>query len=121
MPGEVYREFCLTLRLPETMHERLEAARKATGKNSIDEIALEALEAYLRTLAGHAALQRLTPRQREVLEMIASGDRTREIARKLNISVKTVEMHRAQLMETLELRNIADAVRFAVRAGVISP
>jgi DNA-binding NarL/FixJ family response regulator len=121
MAGANARDFSLTLRLSEPTYLRLQELRRATGRNSVDEVALEAIDGYLRTLASPAALERVTPRQREVLKLIAEGDKTREIARKLNISVKTVEMHRAQLMETLELRNIADVVRFAVRAGVISP
>jgi DNA-binding NarL/FixJ family response regulator len=121
MAGETEAVFCLSLRLPGTMRRRLEELRQARGKGSVDEVALEAIESYLQGIAGHAALLRLTPRQREVLQLIAQGDKTREIARKLDISVKTVEMHRSQLMETLELRNIAEVVRFAVRTGVISP
>jgi DNA-binding NarL/FixJ family response regulator len=108
------------LRLPQRTYQRLEELRQVSGKNSVDEVAVEAIESHLRTFAARSALKRLTPRQREVLPLIAEGDKTREIARKLKISVKTVEMHRAQLMETLELRNVADVVRFAVRAGVIS-
>jgi RNA polymerase sigma factor (sigma-70 family) len=120
MVGDNVRDFPLSLRVPEPMYRRLEELRQATGKKSIEAVALDAIDAHLRTVAAHAALERLTPRQREVLQLIAEGSKTREVARKLNISVKTVEMHRAQLMETLELHNIAEVVRFAVRAGVIS-
>lgn len=65
-------------------------------------------------------LSNLTPRQREVLAMIAEGHTTNDIARQLQLSVKTVESHRAQLMERLGIRNIAGLVRFAIRAGLVS-
>jgi len=61
----------------------------------------------------------LTPRQREVLEMIAKGLSTKDIARALKISAKTVETHRAQLMERLKIYDIAGLVRYAIRAGLV--
>jgi DNA-binding NarL/FixJ family response regulator len=64
---------------------------------------------------------RLTPRQREVLRLIAEGLSTKEIAFKLGLSVKTVETHRAQLMERLEIRDVAGLVRFAIRSGLVDP
>ncbi len=66
------------------------------------------------------SLDRLTPRQREVLQLVAEGATTKEIGRKLGLSVKTVEMHRSQLMETLDIHDIAGLVRYAIRMGVIS-
>jgi len=61
----------------------------------------------------------LTPRQREVLKMIAKGYSTKDIARALEISAKTVETHRAQLMERLQIFDVAGLVRFAIRTGLI--
>jgi DNA-binding NarL/FixJ family response regulator len=61
----------------------------------------------------------LTPRQREVLEMIAKGYSTKDIARTLEISAKTVETHRAQLMERLQIFDVAGLVRYAIRTGLI--
>jgi len=61
----------------------------------------------------------LTPRQREVLRMIAEGMTTKAIARALQISVKTVETHRTQLMDRLDIRDVASLVRYAIRAGII--
>ncbi len=63
----------------------------------------------------------LTPRQRETLQLIAEGHTTKEIARRLNISVKTVETHRTQLMKQLDLHDVAGLVRYAVRTGLVSP
>lgn len=62
----------------------------------------------------------LTPRQREVLQFIAEGKTTKEIARRLGISVKTVEGHRAQLMQALDIHEVAGLVRYAIRMGIIT-
>jgi DNA-binding NarL/FixJ family response regulator len=61
----------------------------------------------------------LTPRQRQILQLIAEGHGTRQIAERLHVSVKTVETHRAQLMERLGIRDVAGLVRFAIRTGMI--
>jgi DNA-binding NarL/FixJ family response regulator len=63
----------------------------------------------------------LTPRQREVVQLIAEGSSTREIARQLRISVKTVETHRAQLMDRLDIHDVAGLVMYAIRVGIIRP
>lgn len=65
--------------------------------------------------------ERLTPRQREVLQLIAEGHTTRQIAQTLSIRVKTVETHRAQLMDRLDIHDIAGLVRYAIRVGLVSP
>ncbi|MFL5802376.1 MAG: response regulator [Roseiflexaceae bacterium] len=70
--------------------------------------------------APHPA-ERLTPRQREILQLIAAGHTTKEIAQRLDISVKTVEMHRAQLMDRLGIHDIAGLVRYAIRTGLVAP
>jgi len=62
----------------------------------------------------------LTPRQRQVLQLIAEGRSTKEIAYHLDLSVKTVETHRAQLMERLQIRDIAGLVKYAIRSGLAS-
>jgi DNA-binding NarL/FixJ family response regulator len=64
-------------------------------------------------------LERLTPRQREILALIAEGQTTKKIARTLNISTKTVESHRSQLMERLDIHEVAGLVRFAIRIGLV--
>jgi DNA-binding CsgD family transcriptional regulator len=65
-------------------------------------------------------LQHLTFRQREVLQLIAEGQNTKEIAALLDISVKTVEAHRLQLMRRLRIHNVPGLVRFAIRTGLVS-
>ena len=61
----------------------------------------------------------LTSRQREVLQMIAEGLSSKEIAGRLDVSVKTVETHRNELMDRLGIRGVAGLVRYAVRAGLV--
>ena len=66
-----------------------------------------------------ALLQKLTARQKQILMMIAEGQSTKQIASNLNISVKTVETHRSQLSERLNIHDVAGLVRFAIRTGLI--
>lgn len=61
----------------------------------------------------------LTPRQREVLQLVAEGHGTRDIAKRLNLSVKTIETHRAQLMQRLGIHDVAGLTRYALRIGVV--
>lgn len=63
----------------------------------------------------------LTSRQREILQLIAEGRSTKEMAAALDVSVKTVETHRAQLMDRLDIRDVPGLVRFAIRTGLVSP
>lgn len=62
----------------------------------------------------------LTPRQREILQLIAEGKSTKQIAFLLKVSVKTIEAHRAQIMERLDISDVAGLVRFAIRTGLTS-
>ena len=64
-------------------------------------------------------LATLSPRQREVLRLIAEGRTTKQIAQLLEISVKTVETHRSQLMERLDIHDVAGLVRYAIMVGLI--
>jgi DNA-binding NarL/FixJ family response regulator len=61
----------------------------------------------------------LTPRQRETLQLIAEGKSTKQIAGLLGVSVKTIETHRAQLMDRLEIYDVAGLVRYAIRHGIV--
>jgi DNA-binding NarL/FixJ family response regulator len=63
----------------------------------------------------------LTPRQREVLRLLAEGCRAKEIAARLGLSVRTVETHKYELMHLLELDSTADLVKFAIRQGITTP
>jgi len=79
------------------------------------------VEGFRSTGAGDGELLAvLTRRQREILQLIAEGASTREMAERLVVSVKTIETHRAQIMGRLGIRDVAGLVRFAIRAGLVS-
>ena len=100
----------------------LEQLRQQSGKQSIAEVVLEALELYARLqTTEEIGSKELTPRNRQVLRLVADGISTKGIAARLKISVKTAEYHRAKLMKKLGVRGIAGLVRYGVRAGVILP
>jgi DNA-binding NarL/FixJ family response regulator len=69
--------------------------------------------------AENAAVPELTPRQQEVLKLIAQGQSTKDIALTLDISAKTVEAHRAQLMARLDIHDVAGLVRHAIKTGLV--
>ena len=78
------------------------------------------VEKYLRSAELAAGpLDAITPRQREILRLIAEGHSTKQMAALLDVSIKTVETHRALLMERLGIHDIAGLVRFAVRVGLV--
>lgn len=65
-------------------------------------------------------INNLTPRQREVLRLVAEGRSAREIGSLLRISSRTVEYHKYRLMEDLNLRTSAELIRFAIKHGIVS-
>ncbi|MBI3045515.1 MAG: response regulator transcription factor [Betaproteobacteria bacterium] len=84
-------------------------------------ISRQVVESYLQRVGqGGEPMSVLTERQREILQLVAEGHSTRDIARTLGLSVKTVETHRAQLMERLDIHDVAGLVRFAIRHGLVS-
>jgi DNA-binding NarL/FixJ family response regulator len=79
------------------------------------------IDDYLQRVGGPVSpLEQLTPRQREILQLLAEGKTTKEVAYDLGISVKTVESHRLQLMERLNIHDVPGLVRYAVRSGLVS-
>lgn len=97
-----------------------------------DTVLLRAVEqALARSLAARAArcaqqdmlrlLTTLTPREREVLPLIVAGRLNKQIAAELGTVEKTIKVHRARLMSKLQVRTVADLVRFAARAGIDVP
>ena len=78
------------------------------------------INSYMERAGGELSpLERLTSRQREILQMIAEGKNTKEIASTLEISVKTVEAHRLQLMARLDIHDVPGLVRYAIRNGMV--
>jgi DNA-binding NarL/FixJ family response regulator len=82
-------------------------------------VSRQVVEGYVQRVGGESAAEVLTARQREVLRLVAGGKSTKEIAFDLNLSVKTVETHRAQIMERLGIRDVAGLVRYALRTGLV--
>ncbi len=83
-------------------------------------VAKYAIKAYREKSEGPSGpLTKLSMRQREILQLIAEGQTTKDIAQRLNLSVKTVETHRSQLMERLDIHDVPGLVRFAMRVGLI--
>jgi len=84
-------------------------------------ISRQVVEGYVQRVGAGTGEDPLTPRQREVLKRIAEGRSTKEIAFDLGLSVKTVETHRAQIMERVGIRDVAGLVRYAMRTGLVPP
>ena len=125
-----------------TVHEAYEYARRALNEGAAGFILKSAAsteleqaiqtvmrgEVYFRkTLIGDRTntkkelLDSLSPRQREVLRLIGKSQTTKQIGRLLGISAKTVESHRSQLMDRLNIRDVAGLVRFAISVGLVDP
>lgn len=111
--------------LKDSAADELERAMVAvrTGQTYLSPaISQQVIDAYLgRTSTPSPESDPLTPRQREVLRLVAEGHNTKKIAGLLRISVKTVETHRAQLMERLGIHDIPGLVKYALRKGLASP
>jgi DNA-binding NarL/FixJ family response regulator len=103
----------------------LELALRAVARGETylsPRISKRVIDSYLERLGNERPLrEELTPRQREIVQLIAEGKSTKEIAFLLTVSVKTVEAHRAQLMERLGIHDVAGLVRYAMRVGLVPP
>ncbi len=92
----------------------------AISKHVIDEYMRRVNKGQSSAQNDDDPFDKLTPRQRETLQLIAEGHTMQDIARILNISLKTVETHRAQLMERLNIYDVPGLVRYAIRIGLVS-
>jgi two-component system, NarL family, response regulator NreC len=103
--------------------EELEQAVRivARGGTFISPLVTGRIVEDLRRGVPQAPANELSARQRQVLQLIAEGSSTREIADRLYLSVKTVETHRAQIMRKLDIYDIAHLTRYAIRVGLIQP
>jgi DNA-binding NarL/FixJ family response regulator len=112
--------------LKDSTHSELMIAIKniLSGKRYISPgISDKVLEGYLeerKTLKPKTSWETLTPREREILKLIAEGYKNKKIADELCISVKTVEKHRANLMEKLDLHSVQGLTAFAMQRGLVS-
>jgi DNA-binding NarL/FixJ family response regulator len=109
--------------LKDSMPTELELAVRAVARGEsylTPAVSKHVVTNYVNGWSADAGpLERLTPRQRETLQLLAEGRSTKEIARTLTISIKTVETYRSQLMDRLAIHDFAGLVRFAVRMGLV--
>lgn len=111
--------------LKDASTAELELAIQAVvkGENYLSPaVSKHVVSGYVRRVGGEpgSSTEPLTPRQREILQLIAEGNSTKQIASKLNISIKTVETHRTQLMDRLKIHDIPGLVRYAIRIGLVN-
>jgi DNA-binding NarL/FixJ family response regulator len=111
--------------LKDSADDELPMAIKAVSRGDVflsPKISTQVVERYVQ--AGSTQpdpLAGLTTRQREILQLVAEGKSSKEIAVLLDLSVKTVESHRGQIMERLGVHDLTGLVRFAIRVGLVSP
>src|SRR5260370_36046086 len=111
--------------LKGSLPRELELAIESVARGEIflsPAISRHVIEVYLSQSADkNDALEHLTPRQREILQLIAEGKSSKQIAQLLKASVKTIESHRASLMERLDIDDVPGPVLDAARLGLVSP
>ncbi|MEP6506660.1 MAG: response regulator transcription factor [Gemmatimonadales bacterium] len=102
--------------------EAIESVRqhKPFVTNAVTEFALDS---YLRGDSGEIEVPKVptTPRERQIIQLVAESRSSKEVAATLGISVKTVESHRTNIMRKLRLRSVSDLVRYAIRNGIVEP
>lgn len=93
----------------------------AGGASYLSPAVSKQVTAYIRRVGGTSnSLEQLTPRQREILQLIAEGKTTQNIAQQLKVSTKTIETHRAQLMDRLDIHDVPSLVRYSIRMGLVT-
>jgi DNA-binding NarL/FixJ family response regulator len=94
----------------------------AQGKTYLSpSISRPVIDSYVERVGSQSSpVEQLTARQREILQLIAEGKNTKQVAGMLEISVKTVEAHRLQLMARLDIHDVPGLVRYAIRSGLVS-
>ena len=108
--------------LKDSAEPELELALRAVMRDQTylsPRVSRPLVDAYVGRAAGGSAVPTLTQRQREILRLIAEGHSTKRIAEKLSVSVKTIDAHRAQIMERLQIRDVPGLVRYAIRNGLV--
>jgi len=96
------------------------SAIRAGAEDLILKTQMRGLEASIsNALAARRPLHALTERQIEVLKLVSEGHRTREVAKRLGLSIKTVESHRSEIMKRLRIHDVVSLVRYAIRVGLI--
>jgi len=111
--------------LKDAADDELPMAIKAVARNEVylsPRISKQLVDRFVQSGATEPdPLAGLTTRQREILQLVAEGKSSKEIAAMLELSIKTVESHRGQIMERLGVHDVTGLVRFAIRVGLVSP
>lgn len=110
--------------LKSDVGEQLLEAIEKVGKHKpylTSDVAERVLDGFLKSAADGSAPDILTPREREIVQLLAEACSNKEVATKLGISVKTVETHRASIMRKLGISSIVDLVHYAIRNNLVSP
>lgn len=101
----------------ETAIRKVDAGEKFLASAISDQVIQSFLEG---NTTGETSLDKLSNRQRQILKLVAEGNATKVIAKKLDISVKTVEMHRSTIMKTLSVKGVAEMTRYAIKHGLVT-
>jgi DNA-binding NarL/FixJ family response regulator len=110
--------------LKSDVGEQLLEAIEKVGKHKpylTSPVAERVLDGFLKSAVDGSTAEILTPREREIVQLLAEAFANKEIANKLSISVKTVETHRASIMRKLGINSIVDLVHYAIRNNLVSP
>lgn len=99
---------------------RVVAEGKSFFSPAVSKVLLEDYVRKLQRTGGEDSYDLLTPREREILQLVAEGKSNKEVANLLHLSVYTVETHRANFMEKLKLKSVPELILYAVRKGIIS-
>ncbi len=124
--SEIFKAGASGYLLKDSAFEELEHAIRIVMQNKtyinpqIASLVVESLVSQPTAVSNRKAFSLLTEREREVLQLISEGKSTKEIASDLNISAKTIESHRRQVMGKLNIRNIAELTKYAIREGLTS-
>ncbi len=93
--------------------------RKSYLSPKIGDVLLQAFQTHRGGAGGGRPVTGLSPREREIVQLVAEGKSNKEVAALLHITSKTVETHRANVMSKLELRSVTELVRYAIRNRII--
>jgi two-component system, NarL family, response regulator NreC len=99
---------------------RAATAGKSFFSPAVGQVLLQDYMRRLERTGGEDSYDLLSPREREILQLVAEGNSSKEIANALHLSVYTVETHRANLMQKLSLRSVPELILYAVRKGIVS-
>jgi len=99
---------------------RAAAAGKSFFSPAVGKVLLEDYMRKLQRTGAEDSYELLSPREREILQLVAEGKSSKEIANSLNLSVYTVETHRAKVMQKLSLKSVPELILYAVRKGIIA-